>query len=102
MSFLICGLDEVGRGALAGPLLAVAAMFQSEKNADWRRSFSPIAEVDDSKKFTTHQKRVEVFRRILRSQHLVDFGIGEVSVQEINEMGIEEANRIAFYRAWTD
>ncbi len=100
--FLICGLDEVGRGALAGPLIAVAAMFNSEKGADWRRATSPIPDINDSKTFSTHAKRTEIFRRILRSAHLVDFGIGEVSVQEINAKGIEEANRIAFYRAWKD
>jgi ribonuclease HII len=101
MSYLICGLDEVGRGSIAGPLFAVAAMFHSEKGAEWRREFSPILGVHDSKTFKSHEKRSEVYHRILRSEKLVDFGIGEVSVEEIDKHGIDEANRIAFYRAWS-
>jgi ribonuclease HII len=33
---------------------------------------------------------------------LVDFGIGHVTVDEINKKGIDDANREAFYRAWND
>ncbi len=101
----ICGLDEVGRGALAGPMFAVAAMFRVPNLGpdiwDIHRS-NPIEGVKDSKAFSTHKARTEVFHRILRYGTLEDFGIGHVSVEEINEKGIDEANRIAFYRAWKD
>ncbi len=104
MSYLVAGLDEVGRGALAGPMIAVAAVFrQPVKNeANWLTKKSPILGVDDSKKIPTHAKRVEIYHRILRSEHLVDFGIGFITVEEIDKLGIETANRHAFYQAQTD
>lgn len=108
MTFLICGVDEVGRGALAGPLVAVAALFRQELDAppvsrlhQLETDKSPILGVDDSKNLTP-KKRREVFHRILRSSQIVDFGIGEVSVAEINEVGIDWANAWAFQRAMQD
>jgi len=104
MAYNICGLDEVGRGSLAGPMLAVAALFSTDiqDESGWLKARSPIPGVDDSKKFPTHTKRLEVYHRILRHSSLVDFGIGEVSVAEIDKDGIDEANRLAFYRACQD
>lgn len=100
MSFLVCGLDEVGRGALAGPLMAVASLFSTEPNPrHWERQFTPIQGVADSKKFNTPAKRREVFHRILRHPTLIDFGIGEVSAYEIDKVGIDRANSLAFERA---
>lgn len=96
----ICGLDEVGRGALAGPLVAVAALFEWEW-AELETAKSPIKGVNDSKKLSPH-RRQETFQRILRSEQLLDFGIGEVSANEINHRGIEWANSIAFERAVKD
>ena len=104
MAFNICGLDEVGRGSLAGPMFAVAALFSTsiQDESGWLRARSPILGVNDSKTFPSHGKRLEVYHRILRDASLVDFGIGDVSVEEIDEKGIDEANRIAFYRACQD
>lgn len=104
MPFYIGGLDEVGRGALAGPMVAVAALFttDSRDESGWLRSRSPIPGVDDSKKFPNHTKRLEMFHKILQHPSLVDFGIGHVTAEEIDKDGIDEANRIVFYRAWKD
>jgi len=100
MSFLICGLDEVGRGALAGPLMAVASLFSANSNPRyWEKVHSPVQGVTDSKKFANGHKRREVYHRILRHPNLVDFGLGEVSVEEINRLGIDKANDLAFERA---
>jgi ribonuclease HII len=84
-------------------MFAVAAMFDVSirDEGGWLTKNSPIEGVNDSKKFSTHAKRTEVFHRILRSPLLVDFGIGHVTVEEIDQHGIDEANRIAFYRAWS-
>lgn len=103
MPYLVCGLDEVGRGALAGPLVAVASLFSAPNTdeATWRTVWTPIPGVNDSKKLP-HKKRRDVFHRILRSDILVDFGIGEVSVEEINQHGIDWANRKVFERAVKD
>lgn len=97
----ICGVDEVGRGALAGPLIAVAASFRFW--ADWTWSEletknSPIYGVNDSKKLSPVRRR-EAFHQILRSGRLIDFGLGEVSSEEINRYGVEKANEWAFQRA---
>ena len=101
----ICGIDEVGRGALAGPLIAVAAMFGHEgstsPNSPFELKNSPIKGIDDSKKLTA-AKREELFCCIIRSPYFRDFGIGEISVDEINEVGIEQANKRAFKRAVSD
>lgn len=104
MGYLICGIDEVGRGALAGPLIAVASLFDVENTGNWAMHKSPIEGVDDSKAFGSkgHSKRTEVFHRILRHEVTVDFGIGYVSVEEINQEGIDYANQLAFYRASRD
>lgn len=104
MTYLIAGLDEVGRGALAGPLFAVAALFSvdPECSKQWNRKYSPIPEVNDSKSFSSSSKRRQVYESIIRHESLVDFGIGHVTVDEINTQGIEQANRIAFFRAVRD
>lgn len=109
MPYLVCGLDEVGRGALAGPLIAVASLFYSpaapvdiqQGYRWWEMEWCPIKGVNDSKKLTP-KKRREAFTRILRSGELCDFGIGEVSVEEINTSGIDWANSMAFERAVKD
>lgn len=109
MSYLVAGIDEVGRGALAGPLVAVASLFHSPaaplpgsmNNPYWETRYTPIPGVNDSKKLTA-KKRREVFHRILRDPSLVDFGLGEASVDEINVHGIDWANRVVFERAMKD
>ena len=109
MPYLVSGLDEVGRGALAGPLIAVASLFYSpaapidikQGYRWWEMDFSPIKGINDSKKLTA-KKRAEIFTKILRSGELCDFGIGEVSVDEINTHGMTWANNIAFERAVKD
>ncbi len=86
---LICGIDEVGRGCLAGPILSVAALFKGWKTG---------SAVNDSKKMSPI-KRAAIFQEILKSEELIDFGVGEVTVEEIDKMGIDQANIFAFYRA---
>lgn len=109
MPYLVCGLDEVGRGALAGPLIAVAALFYSPATPIdinqgyvwWEMKWSPIKGVNDSKKLSA-KKRLEVFKTLLHCPELCDFGIGYVSVEEINCHGIDWANSMAFERAVKD
>jgi ribonuclease HII len=94
---LVCGIDEVGRGALAGPILAACALFKFDDAVNMKTP--PIVGLADSKSFATERKREAVWETILRSPHLLDFGIGECSVEEINECGIEWCNRTIFQRA---
>lgn len=100
----VAGIDEVGRGALAGPLIAVAAMFKFWQGWQWDEMEtlkSPIQGVTDSKKLTPTRRR-DVFHRILNSGRLIGFGIGEISVSEINDRGIDWANNLAFKKAVED
>lgn len=94
---LVCGIDEVGRGALAGPILAACALFRFDDIVSM--SNAPIPGLADSKTFSTEVKREKVWKMILSSQFLIDFGIGECSVEEINERGIDWCNNTAFQRA---
>ena len=85
------GLDEVGRGCWAGPLLAAAAVLPN----DYLSSVD-LPKLRDSKKLSKLQRQKA--DRWLR-QHLVAFGIGWVWPQEIDEFGLTESVRLAFTRA---
>lgn len=83
----ICGVDEVGRGSLAGPVVACAVMLP--KNLI-------IPGVNDSKKLSP-QKRKELFPKILESA--ITVGVGFVDSIKIDEWGINYAVVEAMYRA---
>ncbi len=93
--FRIAGLDEAGRGSLAGPLVAGCVMvdnrfsFRSKKLSD-------ISMVDDSKKLSP-AIRQKLFSLI--SKNFV-WSVGIVTVVEINRLGINQANRLAMFRAY--
>lgn len=89
----VVGVDEVGRGALAGPLYAVAACFSTPDDT------CPIPGVKDSKKFSDKDKMRAVFDRILRHSSLRAVGWGISSSDEINRFGVDGANSLAFKRA---
>ena len=90
----IAGVDEVGRGALCGPIVAAAVIFSIDqiKNED-----SPwLNELDDSKRLTSRQ-REKLFFRILRGVEAV--GLGFCSPVEIDHLNIARASRRAMTRA---
>lgn len=80
----IGGVDEVGRGPLAGPVVAAAVVFP--KNAE-------IPAVDDSKKLTEKQ-RGELRDAILAVPG-VRYAVAEMSVEDIDRMNILQASRQA-------
>ncbi len=84
---LICGVDEVGRGSLAGPVASAAVVFQ-------RGIYIPG--IDDSKKLSPN-KRLELFPEILK--HSVSAAIGYVDSCLIDRLGINYAVTLAMYRA---
>lgn len=86
---LICGIDEVGRGALAGPVASAAVVFK-------RGIYIPG--VDDSKKISP-TKRLKLFPEILKNS--VSVGIGYVDSFLIDNWGIDHAVTVAMYRAIT-
>ena len=84
---LICGIDEVGRGPLAGPVVAGAVILP--KNCE-------ILYLNDSKQLSA-EKREQLYDIIL--EHAVAVGIGIVSPQRIDEINILQATFLAMERA---
>jgi len=84
---LCAGVDEAGRGPLAGPVVAAAVILDELK---------PIAGLADSKKLTA-KRREKLFDEI-RAKALC-FSIAQASVQEIDELNILQATMLAMQRA---
>lgn len=87
-----CGLDEVGRGALAGPLVAAAAILPD----DIRERLGPLAPFLRDSKTTPRGKR-EAVARLLR-EHAIAIAIAIAPVSVIDARGIGWANRDLFRR----
>ena len=84
---VICGVDEAGRGPLAGPVCAAAVILPSNLE---------IPGLTDSKKLTD-KKRRELFPVI--KEHAIAYGIGLASEKEIDEINILQATFLAMQRA---
>jgi ribonuclease HII len=88
----IVGLDEAGRGAVAGPVVAAAVILPLEEPARLQH----LAAVDDSKQLTPRQ-RSALYDVIL--EHALAYGIGSTPAAEIDRMGILPANASAMRAA---
>lgn len=86
----VAGMDEAGRGPLAGDVVAACVIMPSEPTVDW---------VDDSKKLSA-LRRDKVYEEILRTALYV--GVGRASAQEIDEINILQATMNAMRRAAAD
>ena len=87
---LVCGIDEVGRGPLAGPVLAAAVIL------DRRRLPRALRDgLDDSKKLTP-EAREEYAETLWRTARI---GVGAASVGEIDRRNILQASLLAMCRA---
>jgi len=84
---LIAGVDEAGRGALAGPVFAAAVILPAEIED---------SEIKDSKLLSS-QKREELFDYICKIA--LDYSIAYVDVEEINKIGIFQATSKAMFKA---
>lgn len=84
---LICGVDEAGRGPLAGPVCAAAVILP--------RGFE-IEGLNDSKKLS-EKKRDELFDVI--KDNAISYGIAFASVEEIEQLNILSATMLAMNRA---
>lgn len=85
---LLAGVDEVGRGPLAGPVVACAIIMPADRRA--------IAGVDDSKR-VAEEDRVRLARKI--REQAVAIGVGAASVREIDTYNIYHASTRAIRRA---
>ena len=83
----ICGVDEAGRGPLAGPVVAAAVILD-------RANYPPG--LNDSKKLT-EEERERLYPRIM--ELAVAVGVGEASVGEIDLVNIRQATHLAMARA---
>lgn len=83
----ICGIDEAGRGPLAGPVCAAAVILPAGCQIDG---------LDDSKKLS-EKKREALFQPII--SQAVSYGIGWASEAEIDERNILQATFLAMQRA---
>ena len=83
MTRFLIGIDEVGRGPLAGPVTLCALSVKNDFD------FEYFSGIKDSKKLSP-QKREEWFEKIskLRSAGLVAFALSSVSAEEIDSMGL--------------
>ena len=90
---MILGIDEVGRGPYAGPLVIGACIlgdWQNSENAEW------IEKLTDSKKLSA-KRREELY--VLIKEKALATATGWVSNAEIDEIGLSEALRLATRRA---
>lgn len=86
----VAGMDEAGRGPLAGDVVAACVIMPPEPVLDW---------VDDSKKLSP-QRREAVYEKILSTALYV--GVGRASAAEIDEINILQATKNAMRRAAAD
>jgi len=84
---LVCGIDEAGRGPLAGPVVAAAVILDPAR---------PIAGLNDSKKLSA-KKRVAL-AGLIRERALA-WAVAEASVEEIDQLNILHASMLAMQRA---
>ena len=84
---LVAGLDEAGRGPLAGPVVAAAVVFEPD---------ALVEDVNDSK-LLTPDKRSELFQRV--TEKALDWAVGMASPEEIDRLNILRASHLAMKRA---
>lgn len=89
---LVCGLDEVGRGPLSGPVTAACVYIPNDV-----RDKGFIAQINDSKKLSV-KKRNTLYPFI--TEYCI-WGIGEASVEEIDRINILQASLLAMRRAYS-
>lgn len=86
----IVGIDEVGRGPLAGPVVAVSVIMPMDKF---------LLGVNDSKKLTAN-KRKQLYEQII--DVAVAYGIGIIPAETIDEVNIYEASKLAMIASLND
>lgn len=84
----VCGIDEAGRGPLAGPVYAAAVVLDPD---------TEIPGLNDSKKLTS-KKREALYDLII--EKALDYSIASASVEEIDSLNILGATCLAMNRAW--
>jgi ribonuclease HII len=86
---LICGIDEAGRGPLAGPVVASCAMVN-------RDNF--LEGINDSKKLSKNTRK-KIYENLVKHYK---FGVGVVDEKIIDQINILEATKLAMLKAYQD
>ena len=90
----VIGLDEVGRGPLAGPVISCGCYF---KNYTTQEDFYNL--IGDSKKLTEKNRKVSfVFLQNLKKEGIIDYHLGIANVEEIDNLNILEATKLSMKR----
>jgi ribonuclease HII len=84
----ICGIDEAGRGPLAGPVVAAAVILDKKRR---------INGLNDSKQLTEERRDILALRI---KERAVAWGVGVATVEEIDTVNIRQANFLAMQRAF--
>ena len=88
-NFLVSGIDEAGRGPLAGPVVAACVILDRD---------NLIAGINDSKKLSKKQRK-KIF---LELREKVKFGVGIIDEKTIDRVNILEATKLAMLAAYLD
>ncbi len=89
--FYVAGIDEAGRGALAGPVTAAAVILPRQKSV-----LSQLSEVQDSKMLSPSER--ESMRALIETKSIT-WGVGFASNIKIDQISIISATRLAIERA---
>ncbi len=84
---LICGVDEVGRGPLAGPVVVCACIL---------KPFSRIEGINDSKQLSDKRRR-ELYKEIIRE--CIAYNVVYISVEDVDELNIYQATKKGMLQA---
>ncbi len=87
---MVCGMDEVGRGPLAGPVVTAAVVLPRGLSGKW------VSLVRDSKQLSPSQREY-VYEYLLDESICV--GVGSSEAEEIDRVGIAKATRLAMVKA---
>jgi ribonuclease HII len=92
---IICGIDEAGRGPLAGPVVAAAVILERHRFPKMLRQ-----ELDDSKALAP-DRRIDCYEALWRcvARGAARIGVGAASVREIDRLNILRASLLAMARA---
>ena len=91
----VIGLDEVGRGPLAGPVVSCGCMFKNYKKIEDKLSF-----ITDSKKINANKRKlIFAYLQKLINKKLLIYKLGLASVKEIDDINILEATKLSMKRA---
>ena len=90
----VIGLDEVGRGPLAGPVISCGCHF---KNYTSQEDFYNL--IEDSKKLSEKKRKVSFkFLQNLKKEGIIDYHLGIANVEEIDKLNILEATKLSMKR----